>query len=180
MITSAINPLAKKYATAYLAIFYDKLSIDLINRLHNAAQFFSNQPITFFLKLPFIDDQTKKNSLLSWVNHYQLPDSLEKLIDLLLAHKRTFLLPEIIPLIIKYYYHQAGIMPVTIATSHSVDTQELEKIKLFLEKETHRSIIYNHRIDKKLIAGIRINNDHYIWEDSLAKKLHQLSVSLIR
>ncbi len=173
--------IAKKYAQAFLGVFIDTLSLEDMRTMQAAQQFLArHKRALFFLTLPIIDRAVKRDSLISLVDKFGLPASIKKLIDLLLVHKRTFLLRDILGAIITEYQRRYGIVSCTITSSHSLSQRNVEMIKGFLAQETGCDIIYEYKVDNRLIAGIRVQSDTFLWEYSIAKQLHDMRLSLIR
>ena len=172
---------ARKYAQAFLNVFADTISQDDFEHIEAAALFFKKQPsLLFFLKWPALGVAVKVEALNKVLQKFGLPDSFNKLVDLLAQDKRTFLIAEVLSQISKQYKksHKLGVF--NISSAHQLNEQELTTIKEFLAKLTGLDIIYNYTIDKKLIAGIRLQSDTYLWEYSIANQLNQLKLSLIR
>ena len=66
---------------------------------------------------------------------------------------------------------------VKISSSHDITQQDLDAIERFLVNQTGLSIIYTYAIDKKLIAGIRLQSNTLLWECSINKQLTQIKLA---
>ena len=172
------NILARKYATAFVNVFADSLSLADIEKINNALALLATlQNLSFFLQLPYIDDALKKRSLAKLLtNQSALPASFEKLIDLLIAHKRSFLIYPIMRNIHELIMEQKGVSLFTISSSHELDNQQREDIKEFLARKSGRIIMGKYTLNKKLIAGLRLQSNTLLWEHSLRKYLNNLSL----
>ena len=62
-------------------------------------------------------------------------------------------------------------MEFSVLSAHDLDKKELTTIQHFLEEKTKKTIIYNHKINKDLIAGIRLLSNTLLWEHSIAQQL---------
>jgi ATP synthase F1 delta subunit len=176
----AENILAKKYASAFFNLNADTLSFDDYSALKAAAQYSKkNEKLFFLLNTPTVPTATKQTILEDLLHQFSLPNSLQPLIQLVLKHQRLFLLPAIFKQITVVYEKQKKIMEFTISSSQHLDKNQLEIMKTFLAKHTNYHIIYKQLFNKKLIAGIRMQSDVYLWEYSVAKQLRALR-TLIR
>jgi F0F1-type ATP synthase delta subunit len=59
-------------------------------------------------------------------------------------------------------------------TSHYLEKNDLTPIITMLSLKTKMTILFNHRIDSSLIAGIRAESNNFLWEISVKKKINAL------
>lgn len=180
-MNGAESILAKRYAQAYLNVHIELISYKDFRTIRDAALFFaSHRQLLFFLNWPAIKTSTKIIALRQAMAYCQMPESFNRLIDLLAAHRRMFLVIKILACICELYEQKHAIAQVTITSSHPMEPQELQVMQQFLANKTGLSIIYDYKIDKKLIAGIRLQSDTFLWEYSINKQLESMKVPLIR
>jgi len=55
-----------------------------------------------------------------------------------------------------------------------IDNQNLETIKKFLAHKTEKKIISDYKIDKSIVAGIRLQSSTLLWEYSVYKQCETL------
>jgi len=65
-------------------------------------------------------------------------------------------------------------MIFNITSSHHLDISDLEIIEKFLAFKTGKKIISHHNLNKKLIAGIRLESNTLLWEYSIYKQCETL------
>lgn len=177
----AESVLAQRYAQAYLNVYIDSISYKDFRLIRDAGLFFAqNRHLLFFLNWPAIKKPAKIAALRQALEYCQVPSSINRLIDLLAAHKRMFLIIKILEYICKLYEKRHAIAQVTVTSSHPVTDQELKVMQQFLANKTGLSIIYDYKIDKKLIAGIRMQSDTFLWEYSINQQLKSIKLPLIR
>jgi ATP synthase F1 delta subunit len=168
--------ISNKYAHAFLHIFFDQLTPDDIMALEQISQFLEqDRRIIFFLRLPIIENNIKLQGLQMLVQQWHLPQSIMVLIKLLSDHKRLDLLPMVLSAIVRFYREEAGIMSFVITSAPSLTSQEVQTLIEFLARVTGRSIIYEYKVDTRLIAGIRLQSTTLFWEQSIAKRLGTLA-----
>lgn len=169
------NLLAKKYATAFLNLNSDTISLDDYRKIKIAADFFKkNYKFFFLLNTPTIHVTQKRIVLEKLLDQLSLSKSLQPLIELVLKHQRVFLLPAIFQQLVLVYEQRKKLVSFTFFSSHTLDNNQLEIVKAFLAKKTNHTIMYKQSINKKLIAGIRLQSDVFLWEYSIAKQLRTL------
>lgn len=178
--TTAI--LVRKYARAFIGVFGDRLTSQTLERCLRAQEHVASyKQLDFFLKMPFIDDQIKKNALITILQANDLPDFFMSLLDLLVEHKRTFLLKPILGMIRSMGMELTHTAFFTISSSQQLTDQQYHDVESFLRKQTGCTIITKKIIDPTLLAGMALKSDTYAWEHSLKQylaKLHLLAHDL--
>jgi F-type H+-transporting ATPase subunit delta len=169
--------LASQYAHAFLNVFGTQLQVDDYEQLHQAAHFLKNNDAARrFLKIPLIDMQEKKVVLEQLMHAFRLPDVIQRLIDLLLKHKRIYLLAEVFEHMYRNYLHKNSIEFFTIKSSHALSDDEIQDIEKFLNKETGKKIRSTVVVDSSLIAGLQLTSATKVWEYSVRKQLNTLQL----
>ncbi|SYV91318.1 F0F1 ATP synthase subunit delta [Mesomycoplasma hyorhinis] len=59
-------------------------------------------------------------------------------------------------------------------------TNQIHKIVNLLTQKLNKQIILEHRIDKNLLAGIKIVVDNYVFENSVASLLSQMTSDILK
>lgn len=168
--------IAKKYAQAFINIHGNSLDHQTIVSLEEFASFIkSRHRILFYMHLAFIPVDTIKKTIHTLLGSYHIGTPFISLVDLLIEQKRIYLLPYVISHIISLYKESHNNMDFVIASSHELTHDQLEQLRSFLERKTHKKINYKTVIDKRLIAGIKMYSDTFYWEHSIRKQLNGLS-----
>jgi F-type H+-transporting ATPase subunit delta len=167
--------LAKKYAQAFLNLYIQSLSYDDYTTFKTAAEALKNNHSFFsLLNIPTLSLKQKTDALFAVLESLHISSSLNPLIKLIIKHQRIFLIPELFEALVQIYEQRKKIIPFTIMCSHTLQPQSLETLKKFLSKKTDAHITYNFVVNKKLIAGIRMRSDLFLWEYSVAKQLRTI------
>lgn len=176
-----LQALAKKYARAFLHIYYDQLTMQDYHALVTAADSLNNNKrLVFFWNLSSIDPVVKALSIEQICRKYNLNGAIKKLCHLLLASNRLFIIHLVLGYIVILYRQQVPFEHVTITSSHILLAEQITIIKKFIESKVGHAIIYTYNTDATLIAGVRIHSDSFLWEHSVAKDLRSLALTLIR
>lgn len=176
---NAVRILARRYAFAYLNLFSEDISVQALEHLQKAKQFFiEHKRALYFLSLPTIEREKKCSIMHDLLKKLLLPESLNALMQLLIVQKRVMLWPDILTYIITFYEHRTNIMHLVIESSCELEQKQLHTIKQFLADKTGKDIIYEYHVNKELIAGVRARSDTLLWECSIAQKLRDIRLSL--
>jgi len=170
------NVLPFRYARAFMHVFGGTLQRDDIEHMHMLSQFMSARARKFlYLRIACISDEHKKKTLNTLFKEYHIAhEGLEKLVELLLHHKRLFLIPDILNEIYMLYNDEHGIVEWYIRASDKLSEKDVSSIVDFLHTMTHNTIKPTVTVDPSLIAGLRLQSDTYWWENSVKQKLKAL------
>jgi len=167
--------IARKYAKAFLNLYEDQISIKHLNNIRKLEQFFySHKKIIYFLSIPNILATTKEKLLSELFQKFNLEALLQPLINLLSNNKRLFLINDILKHIKLLYKEYNNIMRFAIISSHEMIPQDIEIIEKFLAYKANKTVISTYKIDKELIAGIRLQSSTLLWEYSIHKQYETL------
>ena len=170
--------LVNKYAHAYLHVSSDQLTTHDILQYQQAAEFLhTHARALFLLKVPVIPYQVKREALMQITERFKLHASIQPLIELLLEHKRAFLLADILDEISALYNQKKSIHTFTVTSSAQLSDDERKNIERFLADRVQGTIMYTYVVDKKLIAGIRLQSETLLWEHSIDKQLRDVLFS---
>ncbi len=172
---------AKRYAQAFLAIFGDQMREKDLAGLDALEDFLArNKHVLSFFMISQIDDTVKVKALSTLLQSHNLDTLLAPLSVLLIKNRRVFLLPEIMRQLAILYKDEKKIMSFTVTSSHALEPHDREAIKKFLARQTGCDIIDTIKLDKNLIAGIRLQSSSALWEYSIRKQLKNIQLPLIR
>ena len=170
--------IAKRYAHAFLNIF--PLADSDLMAVHKAIHFLDQHTeVLSLLKVPLLDKHLKVQALEGYlIERFGLPESFKKLIMLLAAQKRSYLIIEVLRSIETLCQEQKRIESFTITSSIPLDDNELNDVQKFLAAQTKHTIVYDASHDKNLIAGIRMQSAYHLWEYSIRKQLNVLRTEI--
>lgn len=168
--------LAKKYAKAFVNLYGDKLSVELIERLQIVSDYLHKQrEALFYVQLSVLDGDVTKRNFEELLKQFSIDSLFSPLIDLLLIDKRLFLIPLVMKYVCVLYLEKNNIMHVTVESPIALHTDDLTALKAFLSRETGKTILFSVKKNKKLIAGIKVYSDTIGFEHSIRKHLQALS-----
>lgn len=166
---------AKKYAIAFLNVYGDSFLLSDYHDLIKATQYIKkNYSLLVLLSVPTLSKLQKKECLEKFLTAAQAPTLLNQLANLLLEQQRIELFGAVCEQLISEYQERNNIMPFTIKSSESLNNDQIALLTAYLAKRTGNTISYSTIIDKKLIAGIRMQSDAFLWEYSIEQQLRTL------
>jgi len=169
------NIIAKTYATAFVNVYFDDLSDDYINRLSKLAIFLkSNKQPYIYLRIPKIPQEVKIKALNKVAQAFNLEEGIKKLMYALLETDRIEILDKVLNQIKIVYQRQAGVELFEVISSHSLSDEEKEKVLIFIKANSKYKVKAKFIVDKKLIVGLRIKSNSFLWERSIVKQLRDI------
>jgi len=166
--------LAKRYAQAFLNLF--ALQYGHIEKINAAISYFADHAELFsLLKVPLLDPRLKINALEDClISRFGLPSEFKQLIELLVKQKRSYLIADVLKQVIQMYQSRQGIELFTISSCPELGQLQEKRITDFLNDKTHHTIMCHMKLDKDLIAGIRMQSNEHLWEYSVKQQLARI------
>ncbi len=172
--------IALRYAQAFLNVIAGPFSVEECKQLSQAVALYRTIPtLLFYLQIPLFNEASKKQSLARVRQTYGLPSSLEKIDLLLLERNRIFLLPIVYQVLIEQSHLRAGRVPCVITSAQHLSDREHELCTQFVADLTGKEPLIEWHNDTKLIAGLRMHADTWLWENSLDARLRALAQTLL-
>lgn len=173
--------LARRYAQAYLEVWYQVLVPKNVSAFEAAHTFFKeHQPACFLMDLTLLAVEAKKKALMHLIEQFHLPVSCYELMCLVIAHHRASLLGTVFHQLADLYQKRAGIMTFVVQSSVGLEEHEKLMIENFLKEQMDVQIHCSYELNPDLIAGVRIFNEQYLWEYSAQAQLRALYTSVRR
>ncbi len=167
--------LSKKYAKAFIAVFHEKLSLEVAERIESVAEFLRRQrSALFYVQLSAFDNEATKKKLQQLLHAFGLQELFTSLIDLLVEQKRISLLPRVMDHIVQLSLEKNNIMRFTIECVIQLTMDELVSIKEYLARKTGKKVICQIKRNPDLIAGLKVYSETVGFEQSIQKYLRAL------
>lgn len=169
-----ITGLARLYARALMD--YKKLySKDVVwmRHLDFLARFFDEQRSLLYYTTEEVYQSIFKTFTFDYVE-------FEALVHLLTQQHRRFLLSDILREMGRLYRAYHGYEFCELRSSQSLTEEQRTFLIQQLEHKIRKQLYYVQKIDPKLIAGVRVQGEHFVWEHSVAQQLRYLKQHLVR
>lgn len=176
MISEAGTLLARRYARAFLSLFAQQITEEHCLAMRKAATLLispAGKSWIMFFDFPSVTPEQQRTMVRLLLKRLDLPDYVQQLVILLCAHKRIELLPDVLNKIVGQFFEQKNITEFTITSCPEITPEELEEIRVFLQKKSGKNIRTITKTDNRLIAGVRVQSAALFWEYSIAKKLRE-------
>lgn len=171
---------ASKYASAFLNLFINKIDEKSFLNIVTAFEFIqANSNFISFFSLPSLKVSDKNEFIEKFLIKFDLILDFQKLMDILIKQNRLFLLKDILREIILLYQYKTEIFLFDISSAHSLDAVQLKEIKYFIERKTRKKVIESYKIDKSLIAGLKIKSHGLLWQYSINNKLQKIKQQIL-
>jgi F-type H+-transporting ATPase subunit delta len=163
--------IAKRYALAFLNVF--PINSEVFEKIKQVIKFLNRHDEVFLmLKIPLLEAKKKSEALEDYlIKQFKLPETFKELISVLIAHKRSYMIKDILRWMVELYEERAGIEFFEVRSSVPLDANDISTIEQFLADKTNHSISIKQMLDDELIAGIRLQSIYHLWEYSIASQL---------
>jgi|GEM_PF-947247 len=179
--SSQMQMLARRYACAYLNVFYEILSPESADAICEGAKFFSERKkALFFMQLGCLERSDVYDRLVDTCGKIGIPSTFNSLIALLLEHKRAFLLKQIFDELCNEVHRRRNELICEVAIAGQISESDKIVVTDFFQKKTGKKLICSYKEDPSLLAGIRIHSEQFLWESSIRGKLRRVYNALKR
>lgn len=174
---SKYSTIARPYAKAVFQVAQASNTYDLWSTmLKNWVQFAQDERV----KRLFSDPKVKIDQLIRFMSSFQkLNDHAKRFISMLTRAKRLEALPEIARIYEELYTESVGLLKVQVLTANPLSEEQTTRIRKALSLRLGRVIEIHQKIDKSLIAGVKLKVNDTVWDASLRGRLTRLAENLI-
>ena len=102
-----------------------------------------------------------------------------RFISLLAENNRLSVVSEIIGLYDSYFQEEKNLKTAKIDTAFELSNEQLDSIKVVLEKRFNKKIEIEQNLDSSLLAGAVVRIDDLVIDGSLREQLRKLESQLI-
>lgn len=99
---------------------------------------------------------------------------IDLIVRLLSGHDRLMLMPDVMRHFFELYKKEHQLLFCTLKTSHELTADQKDVLMTFIGQISGKEIVFSVKIDRSLIAGVRIEGDEMVWESSVARQLRAI------
>ncbi|WP_033160980.1 F0F1 ATP synthase subunit delta [[Mycoplasma] collis] len=164
------------YANALFSIAQEENKLEkFLNEFSEIVKiFFEHNKILVILSSFNIDKEEKDLILNNIFNNFDYEKLLINFLKLLAKNNFINSIFDIFNLFKKIAYKHLNIKIATVYSTRKLTDKEIEKIKSKIEQKNNYKLKIFNKIDKTLIAGIRVEIDNVIIENSITSKLENI------
>lgn len=171
--------LARRYARAFLNVFEDSFTPQAMEALIALVIFLKKHAhACFLMELSFLSVDAKKEAVRDLCLRFKVTEGVQRLFLLLIDHQRTSLAPDVFDAVIDLYKRKENYVYFSVSTTCELSDQQKKMIEEFLQDQVKGMVFCSYAIDKTLIAGIRMQSDNWLWENSVKSRLRTLQQTL--
>lgn len=173
--------LARRYAKALIAIGSEHKNFDALNTELNAiaAIFESHEDLTSVLCNPSYNIEKRRTILVEVLNKLNPSKTLHNLMMLLFDRDRSELIIEIAEQYQIMADEKAGRVRAEVIAASQSDLDEIEKLKVVLEKKLDKKVVLSTAIDENLVAGKITRIGSSVYDGSVRTRLENLRTELL-
>ena len=168
-----------KLSGRYAAAMYDfaveqHFEEDVFANMKLLRQVFSeNRELRVIIESPIMPAE-KKEAIFKALFNGKVNDVTLQFLLLILKKRREPSLGDIFENFIQIYYRRHNIKIATITTAVDIDDALMEEIKHLLEEQTHSTILINKVVNPKIIGGLIVHVDDFLFDGSIIGKINKL------
>jgi ATP synthase F1 delta subunit len=167
---------SKKYAQAFLNVYQDSLTLDQIQKFKLVIDFCRHHHNFLSIIGQLVGRQKGFDQLLDEMHeHFELPQSVKKLLEILIKRKKISIFAQVLQDIYCLYMLNNNIVELKIKSAIPLEADQQKKFQQFFEKLSQKRILSTVEVDESLIAGIRLESDLFLWEHSIKSQITELS-----
>ena len=174
--------IAKKYAAAFFNVYLHEINEEFLKKISLLKDFFSANR-GFFIYFDNVSNKTKEKELAlkKIVDHFGLSKGMQQLLELLIKHKRSGIVESTITYIHKSYLKIQNTLAFSVKTSHHLQKQEKKHIIDFIKHSIDVNTVQaEFFVQPKLICGVRVKGETFLWERSIHKLLNQIKINTLQ
>ncbi|MGY6172453.1 F0F1 ATP synthase subunit delta [Candidatus Mycoplasma pogonae] len=177
MISLEINSFAKALfdlgvETAKITTFYNNAIL-----VKKVLQ--TNDDLLKFLKNRRIDS-AEKHIFLNNVFTQSVDSLFLNFLKLLVDKNFSHHLEAILETFINIYYESENILHGVVYSTNQLDLKVMNALEEKMTQKFGQKVILKNKIDPKLIAGIKIKINDFVYEDSINSRLKQIGEKILR
>ena len=170
---------AKQYAKAFLRTYQSELTLDAVLLIEKAVLRMKDDRHLLSMLQVILHGSFHEKPIQLWCSHFQLPDSVYRLIRLLYKRTKLFLLVNVMQDICCLYFLEHGIVEVAVTSATALTDDQKKSFEQFFSAQSGKQVLSQYYVDPALIAGVRMQADCYLWEYSIADRIKTVHQKLL-
>ena len=102
------------------------------------------------------------------------------LLKLLVDKSRIYYMKDILVEYVKLANEELGIKTATVYSARALHEADLERIRAALAQKTGKEIVLHNRVDKSLIAGIKVITDNSVTDITMKRRIEEMKKTLLK
>ena len=172
---------SERYSRALFEVSRDSDDLDKVeNDIKNFKLIYDkNLEVRNFIKDPsqIITEQNKLVNLIS--DKLNFSKNVQKFLLLLIEKRRIFFVNKIIESFLRLCSQKRGEIKASLISSKELSQTELNDISTDLSKSTGSTLIFDYKVDKELIGGLKLQLGSIMIDTSIRNKLKKYEQAML-
>ncbi len=170
---------ARPYAKALFKTARDQSTLDEYLEMLSNLNLVVNEKEVKNLMINDSFDSKDKIKILSEILQDSTDERFTRFIKLLIENDRLLVISEILGLYSMYLQEERSLKTAKIDTAFELSSEQLESVKIALEKRFNKKVVIEQNIDVTLLAGAVVRVDDLVIDGSFKEQLRKLETQLI-
>lgn len=174
--SDAKKQLARKYARAFFHSFPNSVTenglLECVQRLTVCYE--KNKRSFYTLALSSAHIGERCEGLAKLLNHFEIPEKIHLLIEVMLRKKKLDLFPFLLPALVEEFRKRNDLQEVHVSTAQPLSQTEQARLEKSMQERIPGSLSFVYTHDPSLIAGIKVQTTTHYWEETLARTIRTL------
>ena len=172
---------SERYSRALFEVAYESKELDKIeNDVKNFNSLLnSSYEIKNFIQNPTRSKNTQNNVIDVIANKLGFSKNLKNFFLLLIEKRRIFFVEKISIIFLKLCSKKRGEVKASLISSKELSSTELDKISSELSKSMGSTIIFDYKLDKELIGGLKLQVGSFMIDTSIKNKLKKYEQAML-
>ena len=175
-----MSAVAERYAAALADVALERKSADKVKRdLAGFIEvFFSSAELRNCLESPAVSGEVKRRVVELVAAKMSVDEAVRNFIYLIVDHRRTEMLREILEALGQQLYARLGIAEAEVSSARELSDAEKKELTRVLERRTGKKIEAHFREDKALLGGAVVRVGSTIYDGSVREQLNRMREQL--
>ena len=175
-----MSAVAERYAAALADVALERKSGEAIRKDLAAfvETFLASADLRNALESPAVDGAVKNKIITAIAAKMGLNDAVRNFICLIVDHRRTHLLQEILPVFSTELNKRLGIAEAEVTTARALSDAEKKDLLAVLQRRTGKKIEARFAEDANLLAGAVVRVGSTVYDGSVREQLNRLREQL--
>jgi F-type H+-transporting ATPase subunit delta len=175
-----LSALAERYAAALADVAFERKNGEAIRNDLSAFidLYFQTPDLRNALESPVVESDVKHRVIAEVCAKMGLNEAVRNFIYLIVDHRRTHLLREIIPAFRDELNERLGVADAEVTSAHPLSDADKKQLLAVLEKRTGKKIEARFSQDASLVGGAKVRVGSTIYDGSVREQLNRLREEL--
>jgi F-type H+-transporting ATPase subunit delta len=172
---------AERYSRALFEVAKDSKELDKIESdMKNFQSLFnSSSDIKNFIKNPTQSINIQNNVINLLADKLGFSKNLKNFFLLLIKKRRIFFVKKISENFLRFCSRKRGEVKASLISSKELSQTELDEINKDLSKTMDSTLIFDYKVDKELIGGLKLQLGSFMIDTSIKNKLKKYEQEMI-